>query len=430
MTEEKAAPRAANEDEEKAAAQAEADDHDLQTDEGAPVDADTSESDESVSSESSSAEAESDEASAEAQESGEASQDAEDDGEPDESATAKPPGPKMVVIDDDDPDLDNLEILTGPARSELEEAEDDGSDIEIEMEDARDREADRRRAQAQKKAQDAITESIIRAKNELQDVLKQTQKEAQTLQEQFLRSKADFENFKKRANREKDMAVKFANEKLLKELLPVLDNMERAVDAAKKSAGESGEKGAETVATGVSMVLKQFHDALGRFDVEQFTALGKVFDPNFHEAVQQKEDASVPSGTVIEEYQKGYTLGGRLVRASMVIVSTGGPPPPKKGEGEESPGDGASEGGSVEAKGGDAPDAEPSTEAQKDATEEAERPEGPGDPDASDKESQEEDSSNHTVDEDSGDPSPAGEDAETDTIAEDGAEDKETSGES
>jgi molecular chaperone GrpE len=369
MSEEKAAPRAANEDEEQEAEASDAVDLSSEgaiTEEGGAADSSSSESSSSESPIEEGAESDTPDTDEVADEAP-------------EKSPPKPPGPKMVVIDDDDPDLDNLEILTGPARSDApgDPNEDEGDDdILIESEPAVDLAAERRKAEAAKKAQDAITESLIRAKNELQDVLKQTQKEAQTLQEQFLRSKADFENFKKRANREKEMAVKFANEKLLKELLPVLDNMERAVEAAESTAKEIDAKGTETVATGMAMVLKQFHDALGKFDVEQFSALNKIFDPNFHEAVQQVEDSSVPSGTVVQEYQKGYTLGGRLVRASMVIVSTGGPPPAKAKEGEaESPDpsdedaasnapDGASESGG---ESGDGDHAEEKAEQEKEA---------------------------------------------------------------
>jgi molecular chaperone GrpE len=172
---------------------------------------------------------------------------------------------------------------------------------------------------------DAMLEAMITAKQELTSVLDQTQKEAKSLHDRLVRVTADYENFKKRQNREKDEALKFANEKLLKELLPVIDNMERAADVARKAAEEAEGDVVKGVVEGVEMVHKSFMDTFKKFGIESFTAMGEVFDPAKHEAVAQREDASVPSNTVIEEYQRGYMLHDRLVRPSMVIVSSGGP---------------------------------------------------------------------------------------------------------
>lgn len=171
---------------------------------------------------------------------------------------------------------------------------------------------------------DPILEAMIQAKNEAVNALEQTQKEAKSLQERMLRTSADFENYKKRQTRERADAVKYANEGLLKELLPVLDNLERALSAARASAEPEG-AGASALLEGVEMVYRQFHDALGRFGVKGFSALGQRFDPGQHEAVAQREDLSVPNQTVVEEYQRGYLLHDRLVRPAMVVVSSGGP---------------------------------------------------------------------------------------------------------
>lgn len=206
-----------------------------------------------------------------------------------------------------------------------------------------------------KDPQAAVLEAMIQAKNEALEALEQTQKEAKALQERLLRVSADFENFKKRQAREKEDAVRFANERLLKEMLPVLDNADRALEAIHKSVEGSAPDSAEgtavrALADGISMVFKQLTDTFGRFGVEGFSALGKPFDPAVHEAVAQREDASVPSGTVIEEYQKGYLLHGRLVRAAMVVVASGGPPAGGDASGEEGPtgGDAPSEGASTD----------------------------------------------------------------------------------
>lgn len=194
--------------------------------------------------------------------------------------------------------------------------------------------------------QDVLLQSMIAAKNEAVQVLEQTQKEAASLRERLLRVSAEFDNYKKRVGREKEDAIKFANERILKELLPVLDNFERAIQgAANVEAGGADAGALATVVQGIEMVFKQLSDSLGRFGVEGFTAQGKRFDPGLHEAVASREDPSVPNQTVLEEYQRGYMLHGRLVRPAMVIVSTGGPPAPKveadgvgKREGSSEPG--------------------------------------------------------------------------------------------
>lgn len=227
----------------------------------------------------------------------------------------------------DDIDLDAVEVLKAsdlppsgdPAGSAG--AQDDEEGIVLE-EDA---------APAAPAAGDAMLAAMIQAKNEAVAALEQTQKEAKQLHERLVRSTADFENFKKRQMRERSDAVKFANEGILKELLPVIDNLERAVNAARQSADEASPVG--PLLSGVEMVQRQFADALGKFGVVGFSALGERFDPARHEAVAQREDASVPSSTVIEEYQLGYLLHDRLVRPSMVVVSTGGPAPAPLGQG-------------------------------------------------------------------------------------------------
>lgn len=228
---------------------------------------------------------------------------------------------------EDELDLDQVEVL--PA-SELPPSGDPGDvgTAEEEIELAED-------VTPAGNANNPMLMAMIQAKNEAVEALEQTQKEAKQLQERVVRTTADFENFKKRQTRERSEAVKFANEGLLKDMLPVLDNLERAVGAA-KGADEPSEGGVSALLEGVEMVLRQFHDTLGRFGIQGFSALGKPFDPSRQEAVAQKEDASVPNQTVVEEYQKGFMLHDRLVRPAMVVVSTGGPnvaatPPPENG---------------------------------------------------------------------------------------------------
>ena len=143
------------------------------------------------------------------------------------------------------------------------------------------------------------------------------QKEAKDLFERLARSQADFENYKKRQQRERDEAIKFGNEKLLKELLPVLDNLLRALSVAPP------DDGAHSLMSGVKLVAKQFEDALGKFGVQGFASQGLPFDPAKHEAVGARPDANVPAQHVLEEFQRGYLLQDRLLRPALVIVSSG-----------------------------------------------------------------------------------------------------------
>jgi molecular chaperone GrpE len=135
--------------------------------------------------------------------------------------------------------------------------------------------------------------------------------------ERLLRTTADFENFKKRAAREKQEAIKFANESLLQKLVPVLDTFDRAV-----SATQNGQTDAvKSLQTGVSMVFQQLKQALAEAGLEEVDATGKIFDPNLHEAVSQKETADAPEGQVVQQLRKGYKLRERLLRPATVIVA-------------------------------------------------------------------------------------------------------------
>lgn len=219
---------------------------------------------------------------------------------------------------DDDINLDEIELVSGNDRG------DDGDEVAI-VDEA---------TPKKPSAQDAILQSMIEAKNEAVQVLEQTQKEAASLRERLMRVSAEFDNYKKRQTREKQDAIKFANEGLLKELLPVLDNFDLAIGSTRTSTdkGEALDEAAlKNLVQGIEMVHKQFGEALKKNGVEPFSAVGERFDPAKHEAISTREDASVPNQTVLEEYQRGYMLQGRLVRPAMVIVSSGGPPAAKAG---------------------------------------------------------------------------------------------------
>jgi molecular chaperone GrpE len=135
--------------------------------------------------------------------------------------------------------------------------------------------------------------------------------------ERLLRVTADFENFKKRAARERTEAAQFANADLLQRLLPILDNFEMAQAAAQ---GAQGEKLA-SLQTGIAMIQQQLKSALAEAGLEELDASGKPFDPTFHEAVSQQESDSAPEGQVIQQIRKGYKFRERLLRPSAVIVA-------------------------------------------------------------------------------------------------------------
>ena len=131
--------------------------------------------------------------------------------------------------------------------------------------------------------------------------------------ERIVRLTADFDNFRKRAQREKDEARQFANQGLLEKLLPVLDNFEMALTAVKDAD--------PSVRDGVQMILDQLLGVLKESGVEPVDAMGQPFDPNLHEALSQEETTEVEEGTVVQQMQRGYKLNDRLVRPARVVVA-------------------------------------------------------------------------------------------------------------
>lgn len=134
--------------------------------------------------------------------------------------------------------------------------------------------------------------------------------------DRFLRVTAEFENYKKRSAKEYGDLRKYANESLLKDLLHVVDNLERALETCDASHG------AAAIREGVELTLKDLLKIFERFSVEAVAALGEPFDPAYQQAVMQEPTAEAPENTVIRELQKGYTLHGRLLRPAMVVVAT------------------------------------------------------------------------------------------------------------
>src|SRR6266446_6454183 len=150
---------------------------------------------------------------------------------------------------------------------------------------------------------------------ELEAELAAAREEARQNQERWLRERADLENLKKRAARERAEAIRYANESVLKDLLPVVDNLERAVEHAR--GGGNG----QTLVEGVALVLKSLRDVLERHGVTRIEAKGTPFDPAQHEAMAHVESAEHEPNSVIEEHQPGYRLQERLLRPALVSVA-------------------------------------------------------------------------------------------------------------
>ena len=145
--------------------------------------------------------------------------------------------------------------------------------------------------------------------------LDEKERESAEAKERYLRLYAEFDNYKKRAQRDQLDYTKFAAEKVIKELLPVVDNLERAVAHARSVKADA------SIVDGLGLIVRQFLDALGKSGCEPIEVVGKPFDPAFHQALAQVESSEHEPDTVVEEAQRGYLLHGRILRPSLVIVS-------------------------------------------------------------------------------------------------------------
>lgn len=150
---------------------------------------------------------------------------------------------------------------------------------------------------------------------EAQDPLAEAKAEVAKMKEQWMRTAADFDNFRKRSRRELEDMRKAGKEDLLKEFFPVFDNLERAIQSAQRATD------VKAVAEGLTMVLRQYTDTLARGGITKVPTVGTQFNPSHHEAIQQVETDEHPPGTVVAEVQPGYAQGDRLVRAAMVVVA-------------------------------------------------------------------------------------------------------------
>jgi molecular chaperone GrpE len=153
----------------------------------------------------------------------------------------------------------------------------------------------------------------------LYDELSQLQEDLLTARDAALRAQADAQNVKRRAEQDVEKARKFALERFASDLLPVVDNLERALEAA-----SGDDEAIKPIAEGVELTLKSFIDVLGKNKVDVVDPQGEPFDPNLHQAITMIENKEVEPNTVTAVMQKGYSLNGRLIRPAMVMVSKGG----------------------------------------------------------------------------------------------------------
>ena len=156
-----------------------------------------------------------------------------------------------------------------------------------------------------------------KTRQELLKKIKEIEEESEKNYNLYTRTYAEMENIKKSGKKEREDLAKYANESLIKDILPVIDNLEKAISHAKEGSTSSG------LLEGVELTLDLMKKTLKKTGIKEIVAEGKLFDPNFHEAILQQEDNETKPGHIIKEFQKGYLLNGRLIRPSMVIVAQG-----------------------------------------------------------------------------------------------------------
>jgi molecular chaperone GrpE len=195
----------------------------------------------------------------------------------------------------------------------------DTKDVKIE---ATTKEEKGKKEEKEQKEIEIVAQPEVKKEEDTQiDILKQRLKEsenqAKELEDKLLRVAADFDNFKKRTIREFENLTKFANEDLILKLTDTLDNFQRALDHAKNSTDF------DNFHHGVKLIYESLMDVLEKEGLKPIKTVGQKFDPNFHEAISQRESDEFPEGIIIDEISKGYLLNNRVIKAPKVIVSTG-----------------------------------------------------------------------------------------------------------
>lgn len=180
-----------------------------------------------------------------------------------------------------------------------------------------DKEKQKKTEQEKKESTEKISgEEREEVKIEAEEGLERLKLEAGTARDRMLRTAADYENYKKRAEKEKREFMKYATERFVKDLLPTMDDLERAINSS------NDPNDFESFKEGVQIIYKQLNNILAKYNVTPIEAVDKQFDPNLHEAIMHMPSRA-PENSIVQEYQKGYMLHDRVIRASKVIVSAG-----------------------------------------------------------------------------------------------------------
>ena len=208
------------------------------------------------------------------------------------------------------------------ARIEVKGVEDQQKAEGTEQVDRENEKAEDLTQEPEKKAKEKGPEKVVKKAEEMtkQELLKKltdTREEAEKNYDLYTRTYAEMENIKKRGIKEREELAKYANESIIKEILPVIDNLDKAISHAQNDENSS------VLVEGLELTRDGLVKALEKAGLKEVEALEKPFDPNFHESVSQQIDDTVAPGHVVMELQKGYLLNGRLVRPSMVVISQG-----------------------------------------------------------------------------------------------------------
>jgi molecular chaperone GrpE len=163
--------------------------------------------------------------------------------------------------------------------------------------------------------QDEAIDAAPETDGGMDERLQALEQEKQELSDRLLRTMAEFDNYRKRVNREKEGLLKYGTERIASELLQVVDNFERALEQSRQATE------IDPVVTGLEMILKQLITTLEKFEVRPFVSVGEQFNPEIHEAMAQQEHPDYEDNTVIEQFQKGYMMGEKLLRPARVLVS-------------------------------------------------------------------------------------------------------------
>ncbi len=222
----------------------------------------------------------------------------------------------QVKIEDEQENVQENLAVDESSENEIEEPFGESGDLLKDAMAAAQVIEDSKKEEAKPKEDIKPKEEAKKADYDLERKYNALKNEFESKDNQLKRMAADFDNFRRRQTQDKEDFLKFAGEKIILDILPVLDNLERAISHAKDSTD------AQSLLSGIELVQKQLIDAIAKNGVSPIEALDNIFDPNFHEAVQQLVNDDKPDQTVINELQKGYTLNGRVIRPSMVVVST------------------------------------------------------------------------------------------------------------